>query len=176
MIGSGRRGDRMVVLIGAFRLIKAGLLIALGTGGLIGYVHRDAGSLLYASNWTGVLAGHRAMRGLVTRLSAGDGHFIRDLAIAALCYGAVFAVEGVGLIMRKRWAEWLTLIVTGSFIPFEIYELAHRPGAGKALALIINVAIVVYLAWRRVGERAQARRWDRRRTEGISRLRVTAWR
>ena len=172
MIGSGRRGDRLVVLIGAFRLIKAGLLIALGTGGLIGFA-RHGGSLLHASKWTGVLAGHRAARGLVDRLTAGDGHFIRDLAIAALCYGAVFAVEGTGLIMRKRWAEWLTLVVTGSFIPFEVYELVHRPGAGKALAQVVNVAIVAYLAWRRIG--AFERRWGRpRAARGISRLRTAA--
>jgi len=147
MSGARGRGDRLIVVIGAFRLLKAAVLFALGVGGLIGFAHR--GWLIHATKWMGVLAGHHAVRVVRARLLSGDGHFIRDLGIAALCYGVVFTVEGVGLIRRKRWAEWLTLIVTASFIPLEIYELAHRPGVGKVLALIVNVAIVIYLAWRR---------------------------
>ena len=54
-------------------------------------------------------------------------------------------VEGTGLVLRKRWAEWLTIVVTSSFVPFEAYELVHKPGVGKAVALVVNVAIVVYL-------------------------------
>jgi uncharacterized membrane protein (DUF2068 family) len=66
----------------------------------------------------------------------------------------VFVVEGVGLLRGRRWAEWLTVFVTASFIPFEIWELTRRPGGGKVVALAMNAAIVVYLAWRRMHERA----------------------
>ena len=48
------------------------------------------------------------------------------------------------------------MIVTASFIPFEIYELARRPGVGKVVAIAINVAIVAYLAWRRAAADARA--------------------
>ena len=50
--------------------------------------------------------------------------------------------------LRRRWAEWLTTIITASLIPLEIWELFHRPGTGKAAVLIINCVIVGYLVWR----------------------------
>jgi uncharacterized membrane protein (DUF2068 family) len=53
--------------------------------------------------------------------------------------------EGFGLLFRKRWAEYLTIIATGSFIPLEIYEIARHCSAARILLLIGNVAIVVYL-------------------------------
>jgi hypothetical protein len=46
--------------------------------------------------------------------------------------GLLEIVEGVGLWLRKRWAEWLTVIATSLLVPFEIYELIHRPSPLKA--------------------------------------------
>ena len=148
MAHPSRRGDRLVVAIGAFKLVKCGLLLALGLGWLFG-VERGA-SWANAAGWTGALAGHRQVRAMVVRLASIDAQQARELAIAALVYAAVFAVEGIGLILRKRWAEWLTVIVTASFIPFEVYELVRHGGAGKIVAIVLNVAIVVYLAWVRL--------------------------
>ena len=59
------------------------------------------------------------------------------LRFVTLTYAAVFAVEGVGLWMRRRWAEWLTTIITASLIPLEVWELIQQPqhrrggGAGR---------------------------------------------
>jgi uncharacterized membrane protein (DUF2068 family) len=47
----------------------------------------------------------------------------------------------------------LTVGVTGSFIPFEVYELVRHPGAGKVAAVVVNTAILAYLVWRRLSER-----------------------
>jgi uncharacterized membrane protein (DUF2068 family) len=54
-------------------------------------------------------------------------------------------VEGIGLIRRQRWAEYLTVVATSLLLPVELYELAHRPTAGKAAVLAANVGVVVYL-------------------------------
>jgi uncharacterized membrane protein (DUF2068 family) len=149
------RGDRLVVLIGAFKLVKCALLGGLAVIWLSGIA--GDGSLLETAAWLGALDGHRVIRRALLKLAALDAAALRDLAIAALAYAAVFAVEGVGLIMRRRWAEWLTVLVTASFIPFEIYEVVHRPGPGKLIALAINLAIVIYLARRRMAARVQHR-------------------
>jgi uncharacterized membrane protein (DUF2068 family) len=47
--------------------------------------------------------------------------------------------------MRRRWAEWLTIVITASLIPLEIWECVHRPTLGKASVLVANAAIVWYL-------------------------------
>jgi uncharacterized membrane protein (DUF2068 family) len=49
--------------------------------------------------------------------------------------------------MQKRWAEWLTTIITASLIPLEVWELFFRPNIGKAAVLVANIAIVAYLIW-----------------------------
>ena len=54
-------------------------------------------------------------------------------------------MEGTGLFFEKRWAEHLTIIVTVSFIPVEIYELLKAPSPLKCATLVINVAIAVFL-------------------------------
>lgn len=63
-----------------------------------------------------------------------------------LLYALLFLVEGVGLLLKRRWAEWLTVVATASLIPIESWELLHRPGAGKASIIVVNVAVVYFLA------------------------------
>ena len=77
-------------------------------------------------------------------LSEGRVHALRFVTLA---YAAVFAVEGVGLWMQKRWAEWLTTIITASLIPLEVWEIFNRPNLGKAAVLVGNSLIVAYLVW-----------------------------
>jgi uncharacterized membrane protein (DUF2068 family) len=67
------------------------------------------------------------------------------LAAVFFAYAAVEGIEAVGLWMTKRWAEYLTFVVTASLLPFEIYELANKLSPFKIVAFIINVAVVVYL-------------------------------
>ena len=63
----------------------------------------------------------------------------------ALVYATLFAVEGFGLWNGKRWAEYLTTIATASLVPFELYELVRHPTPAKAIVLVVNIAIVIYL-------------------------------
>src|SRR5262245_42667567 len=102
MDGLPRRDDRVVVIIGAFKLVKSALLIAIGVGWLVGSA-AGASSVRAAAAWTGALSENHVVRRAVERLAALDGHGRRQFAIAALCYAAVFVVEGVGLLRRRRW-------------------------------------------------------------------------
>jgi uncharacterized membrane protein (DUF2068 family) len=60
-------------------------------------------------------------------------------------YALLEAVEAVGLWRQRRWAEYLTLVATAALLPLEIYELFKGVTALKVIALVVNVAIVVYL-------------------------------
>jgi uncharacterized membrane protein (DUF2068 family) len=72
------------------------------------------------------------------------GDHIHSLGAAALVYASIFAAEGFGLWWGKHWAEWLTVVVTASFIPFELYELVKKWHGAKLFVVAVNVAILVY--------------------------------
>jgi uncharacterized membrane protein (DUF2068 family) len=65
--------------------------------------------------------------------------------IAVALYAVLEGAEAVGLWLGKRWAEYLTFVATLVFVPYEIYELTKSVSALKGVALVINLAIVVYL-------------------------------
>jgi uncharacterized membrane protein (DUF2068 family) len=67
------------------------------------------------------------------------------LGAVLLAYAAVEGVEAVGLWYQRRWAEYLTFLVTTSLLPLELYEIANHATPFKVLAFIVNVAVVVYL-------------------------------
>ena len=69
----------------------------------------------------------------------------KELGIASFIYSGLFLTEGIGLWPRKRWAEWFTVIITGSLVPTEGYELYKHPIAGKVVMLGVNLAVVAYL-------------------------------
>jgi uncharacterized membrane protein (DUF2068 family) len=91
------------------------------------------------------------------------------LGLAVTGYAVIEGVEAVGLWLQKRWAEYLTLIVTASFLPLEIYELSRKVSPFKISALIINVGIVAYLLYakRLFGLRGGVRAEERARERDI---------
>ena len=75
-------------------------------------------------------------------------HTLSLLGGAFFLYAALFAMEGVGLYLRRRWAEWLVVFITGSLLPLEVYELLHKAAMWKAAAVVGNLLIVGYLIHR----------------------------
>ena len=142
-------GPRVLLAIALFKLVKAVLLIALGVAAIS--LERDAHLLTSLRGFVRSL-GLDAHSGLINRAFAKalgiDHRHLQALAVGTFVYAAVFLVEGTGLLLRKRWAEYLTTIITASFIPLEIYEMAHQPSVLKAAGIALNVAIVVYLVIR----------------------------
>jgi uncharacterized membrane protein (DUF2068 family) len=70
---------------------------------------------------------------------------LRILGLVLTVLAALEATEMVGLWLNKRWAEYLTFVATTALVPFEIYELTNGISVFKILALVINVAVVLYL-------------------------------
>jgi uncharacterized membrane protein (DUF2068 family) len=97
----------------------------------------------------GTISGQsHASRGLLHELDnlfTTSSTHLHLLAAVLLAYAAVEAIEAVGLWYQRRWAEYLTFLVTASLMPFEIYEIATRATVFKALAFIVNLAVVIYL-------------------------------
>ena len=73
---------------------------------------------------------------------------LKALSIGTFLYAALFAVEGIGLWMRKRWAETVTVITTSLFIPLEVYEIFHHFTITRVVVTVVNLLIVWYLVLR----------------------------
>ena len=95
------------------------------------------------------------------------------VALLVLIYGVIEAVEAVGLWLLKRWAEYFTVVATAAFIPLELRELFHRVTLTRTVALVLNIAAVVYLivAKRLFGARGGRAEYERER-RGTSLLEV----
>jgi uncharacterized membrane protein (DUF2068 family) len=121
------RSDFVIRLIALFKLVKAAALIAVGLDALAVDPH---GKYL-----TAILA-------KITSLHARQ---LREIGIACLLYALVFLVEGVGLLGKRIWAEVMTVIVTTSFIPLEVYELVVHTTLAKIAVILFNIGVVLYL-------------------------------
>lgn len=82
------------------------------------------------------------------RYLGGSGDPVRMVGLGLVAYGTLQVVEGVGLWGGWRWAEYLAVVVTSAFIPLEVYELIHKPTPLKLAALVMNVAVVLYLLYK----------------------------
>jgi len=133
--------------IALYKIVKVLLLLAVAYGELR---LRDASLAAKLLSWAQARPyglEHRVVTQLLEWFSGLSVSRIHALRMVTLAYAAVFAVEGVGLWMQKRWAEWLTVIITASLIPLEGWEIFYRPTVGKVLILLANVAVVAYLVW-----------------------------
>jgi uncharacterized membrane protein (DUF2068 family) len=90
---------------------------------------------------------HHGLLGEIDKLFTLQSSRLHLFAVVLLVYAAIEGVEAVGLWYQRRWAEYLTFVVTASLLPIEIYEIAHRLSPLKILAFIINVAVVAYLLY-----------------------------
>jgi uncharacterized membrane protein (DUF2068 family) len=138
----------VLVLIGIFKLFKALLLIAVGIGA-IKLLHKDLGSTVM--HWTEVLRvdpDNRYVHGFLMRTFRVTPKQLKELSLGTFVYAGLFATEGIGLLLRKRWAEYFTIVTTCGFIPLEIFELARHFTVTKLVVTLVNVLIVWYLVAR----------------------------
>jgi uncharacterized membrane protein (DUF2068 family) len=139
------RRDRGLALIAILKLVKVVLLVAVGCAALD--LVRDPVSISARYSAALVTSGvdRRLTQFLLARISGLSPERLEALGIGAFLYAALFAVEGVGLWRGRRWAEYLTVVATASFVPIELYELLQRFTATRLSAVLVNLAVVAYL-------------------------------
>jgi uncharacterized membrane protein (DUF2068 family) len=140
--------DRLLRLIALFKFFKAAMLIALGVGAFR-LLHKDVGGIV--EHWVEALRldpGNRFVDAALAKASNLRPEQIKKLGLGSFLYAALFLAEGTGLWLEKRWGEWLSVIITSSLVPVEIYEIYRHPSAVKVALLVINLAIVGYLIYR----------------------------
>lgn len=146
--GDPPRSRTIIRVIAAERFVRGIVLIAAGVY-LATHTHNDLGRLADHAARTIELDPRRPfIHRIILKLHGLHAGALLITGLAAIGYGLLETVEGVGLWLDELWAEYLTVIATSLLIPVELYEVARHPSLFKAGGIAVNVAIVAYLAYR----------------------------
>lgn len=139
------RRNQWLILISAFKLVQALLFFLIGVGALR-LLHKDVGDELQR------LADHlrfnpesRFVNFILEKAEIVDDRMLRRIGAVVFIYAGLDALEGVGLYLEKVWAEYLTLVITASFLPWEIFEIYRRITLVRVSLLTLNLLVFFYL-------------------------------
>jgi uncharacterized membrane protein (DUF2068 family) len=145
------------IILRAIAVNRALHFVVLGAIAIFVFVfasHRDAlrdrAFRIIADLQTGASDGHPAKHGIlheVERAFSLQSSTLRLVGAVFALYAIIEGIEAFGLWYQRRWAEYLTFVVTTSLLPLEVYELAHKLSPVKVLTLLINLAVVGYLLY-----------------------------
>jgi uncharacterized membrane protein (DUF2068 family) len=142
---SHNRHNRWLDLIAAYKLLQALLFVAIGVGALH-LLHQDIDDVLSR------VADHlrfnpesRFVNFVIDKASFLDDPLLRRIGALAFSYAALGLAEGIGLYLEQAWAEYLTLLITGSFLPWEVFEIVRRVTWVRTSLLVINLLVFLYL-------------------------------
>lgn len=138
----------------SFELTK-GVVVLLAGFGVLSLVHRDvwgvADSLLELLHINPEK--HYAQVFLQWADGVTDAKLLTIGTLAAV-YAMMRFIEAYGLWRARAWAEWFALIAGGVYVPFELYDLIRKPAIIRAVILVVNLAIVIYMAYLRIFEKS----------------------
>ncbi len=141
------RHDNGLFLIGMFKLVKAVFFFCVGIGAMH-MLHKDlSDEVMRIATSLRFDPENRIVSLLLDKVDLIDAHRLKEIGFATFAYSALALTEGVGLLLQKVWAEYLTLILTISFLPWELFELARRPSWFRLSLLVINLGVLWYLVW-----------------------------
>lgn len=109
--------------------------------------YRVVADLQHGTGGAPVQSGRVGILGELDKVFSLQAGTLRLVGLAVAVYAVLEGVEAVGLWFARRWAEYLTFLATSLFLPLEVYELTHKLSPLKIIALIVNIAVVIYLLY-----------------------------
>jgi uncharacterized membrane protein (DUF2068 family) len=136
-----------------YLIVERGLkAVALVAAAIFLYTHTESGldpvvrhviAIFNLNAGTGFF--HRIILENLLKLAGISASSLLVIGTGSLIYGLIEGSESVGLILRRRWAEYLVVLATAFFIPLEVSEVIQRPSPLRIVTLVVNVAVVIYL-------------------------------
>lgn len=134
-----------LILIAAFKLAQALLFVAIGVGA-VRLLHKDVADVLTKT------AEHlrfnpesRFVNFILKNAPLVNDQMLRRIGAVVFFYAALDLLEGIGLYLEKVWAEFLTLVITASFLPWEAFEIYRRVTLARVSLLTVNAIVLIYL-------------------------------
>jgi len=148
--------NRLLLLIAVYKFLHAMFFFAIGIGAHH-LLHKNiADQVELFSRHLRFNPESRLVIFVLDKASLVNGPVLERISLVACCYATVTLIEGIGLYLEKAWGEFLTLVITASFLPWELLEIIRRLTWIRVGLLTINTLVFVYLL-RLVLERARHR-------------------
>jgi uncharacterized membrane protein (DUF2068 family) len=142
-----RHHDSGLLMIGLFKVVEAVFFFLVGVGA-IHFIHRDLGEAAQRlAERLRFDPDRRVVAYILNHLDEVTAHRLKQIGVATFFYSGLRVTEGVGLMLEKVWAEYLTVGITMAFLPWEIYEIVRRPDWIRICLLVVNLIVLAYLLW-----------------------------
>lgn len=148
--------NRWLLVIGLLKLLKSAVFVLIGIGA-VHLLHKDVVDL-FSKGLSDLNFDPEShfVNAVLDKVALLNDHRIRMISTAIFSYAVIDVVEGVGLLLEKAWAEYLTIIVTASFLPWEMFEVIRHLTWVKLILFLGNAVVVAYLLYD-VRRRARAK-------------------
>jgi uncharacterized membrane protein (DUF2068 family) len=141
----GKRHNRLLLLIAGYKFLYALFFVAIGIGAHR-LLHKDlADEVDLFARYLRFNPESRLVNFVLDKASLVNDPLLRRIGFFAFCYAAVTLVEGIGLYLEKAWGEFLTLAITASFLPWEMFEIFRHITWIRVGLFAINILVFVYL-------------------------------
>ena len=143
-----RHKDSVLILIGIYKFIS-GVVFAAAAIGVTRLFHKDVEAQV--EHWLDLLSidpDNRYVGAFLNQLHLIHTRELKGLVAFGIFYSALFLTEGTGLLLGQRWAEWLTVVATATFLPVEVYEMIRGFSVANFALFLINAAIVGWLIYK----------------------------
>jgi uncharacterized membrane protein (DUF2068 family) len=147
-MGTKRHRDIWLIAIAIFKLIKGLLLFLAGVGALTLFNKEVTEAVKQWAHVFQVDVHRRFIQRSLVAIGLVNRRDLKLIVATSFVYSALLLTEGTGLLLEKVWAEYMTIFITASFIPIEVYELFRRATVVRGCLLAVNILVVAYLAVR----------------------------
>jgi len=149
-----RRHNEWLVLIAVFKFAQALFFILIGLGAHR-LLHKDiADEIDLFARHLRFNPESKLVNFILGRASLINDPMLRRIGFAAFSYSALCIAEGLGLYLEKAWGEFLTLAITASFLPWEVFQVFRHLTWFHVGLLVINILVFIYLL-KLIGEKAR---------------------
>ncbi len=144
-ISRPKHHNQWLILIAAFKLAQALLFVVIGVGA-VRLLHKDVWDVVAkAAEHLRFSPESRLINVILKYAPLVNDQLLRRIGAVVFFYAALDLLEGIGLYLEKVWAEFLTLVITASFLPWEAFEIYRRLTLVRVSLLTVNAIVLIYL-------------------------------
>ncbi|MGB6975529.1 MAG: DUF2127 domain-containing protein [Terracidiphilus sp.] len=137
--------NKWLLLIALYKLVQATIIAAIGVGALR-LLHKDIGDVMQqVASALRFNPESRLVNFILDKSALIDDPILRRIGLVAFSYAGLSLAEGIGLYLERAWGEFLTLFITASFLPWEVFEVFRRLTWVRIALLIVNILVFLYL-------------------------------